>query len=497
MKLKKNVFVFVLCLSICIAPGCSQKPQTTLKPDPLSELQQKLENVFSDPAFYNAHWGVAIQSLKTGEYIYLRNANKGFMPASNMKLFTTAAALIKLGPDFKLRTEVYATGEIDDQGVLNGDLVVRGMGDPALSGRYYDGNMTFVFQTWADSLRNAGIRKISGRIIGDDTFFDDELLGEAWSWDYQSDYYAAQISALTFNDNCVDIIFTPGDSVGDSTSFRLQPPTDYMTLENRVTTAGKIQGTNIRLDRQRGGNHVVCTGTLNKNENQHTEWVTVENPTRYTVAVLQSVLEKNGITTGEVYDIDELPEFEYDKSQRVALHYAPPMHEIIKTVNKVSQNLFAELLLRVIGKEYAGKGNADSGEQVAKELFSGMGIHPDQVFMADGSGLTRVDMVSPMSVITLLRSMRQHTFGNYYYDSLPIAGVDGTISKRMQGTAAENNVRAKTGYINRVRALSGYVTTRDEEELVFSMIVNNYTVPTSLCNAKQDLVCEWLANFSR
>jgi serine-type D-Ala-D-Ala carboxypeptidase/endopeptidase (penicillin-binding protein 4) len=497
MKLKKIVFPILFGLGVYIAGGCTQHPQTTLKPDPLTELVQNLDNVFSDPAFYNAHWGVAIQSLETGEIIFQRNARKGFMPASNMKLFTTAAALIKLGPDFQLQTEVYATGEIDDQGVLKGDLVVRGMADPALSGRYYDGNMTWVFQTWADSLKKAGIRKIQGRIIGDDTYFDDELLGEAWSWDYQSDYYAAQISALTFNDNCVDIIFTPGDSVGDSTSFRLQPRTDYITLENRVKTADKVQGTRIRLDRQQGGNHVVCTGSLYKKEEKQTEWVTVENPTRYTVVVLRSVLEENGITSGEVFDIDELPGFEYDKSQRVAIHYAPPMHEIIKTVNKVSQNLFAELLLRVVGKEYAGKGSADAGEQVAKELFSGMGINPEEIFMADGSGLTRVDMVSPQSVITLLRTMRQHTYGNYYYDSLPIAGVDGTISKRMQGTAAEDNVHAKTGYINRVRALSGYVTTRDGEELVFSMIVNNYTVPTSLCNAKQDLVCEWLANFSR
>lgn len=495
--MKKHVVWVSFAIVVYLFLACSQHPSAIEKFDSLSELRYMLEELFSDPAFYTAHWGVAIQSLDTGEFFYLRNERKGFMPASNMKLFTTAAALVKFGPDFTLQTHVYANGTINN-GVLYGDLILRGMADPALSGRYYDGDMTYVFRAWVDSLKEAGIQKIDGRILGDDSYFEDQRLGDSWSWDYLSDYYAAQISALTFNDNCVDIIFTPGESAGEPTTFRLEPDTDYITVENHVMTADRVEGTEIDLYRQQGKNRVVCTGTLSKKTQRHREWVTVENPALYTAKIFRSVMLEHGISVGKAMDINELDDdYDYDYSQRVAIHQAPPLYEIVKTVNKVSQNLFAELLLRVLGKEYGGKGCAEKGETVAKEWFATIGINPDEIFMADGSGLSTINMVSPQGVTELLRAMRQHPYGRYYYQSLPIAGVDGTIADRMQGTAAENNVHAKTGYIDRVRALSGYVTTMDGEELCFSMIVNNYTVPTSLCNAKQDLVCEWLANFSR
>ena len=479
--------------------GCSQHPSVEPPLDPRERLVSNLDVLFSDPAFYNAHWGVAIQSLETGEVFYRRNENKGFMPASNMKLYTTTAALLQLGPDFRLKTELILNGTVDDQGVLHGDLIIKGGADPSLSGRYYDGDVLYVMKSWIDSLSAKGIRSIDGRIIGDDNYLDDEIMGLGWQWDDISDYYSAQISGLTFNDNCVDLYFKAGDTLGDTASMTLVPNTQYLDIENKVITTDMAYDAGISLKRKSGTNQVECRGSFLHSRQQKTESVTVENPTLYTAFVFGELLSEHGIDHGKAYDLDDLDDYIYTPSveNRLATHQSPKLLELITTVNKVSQNLFAELFLRILGKEILGQGNAAAGEKAAEQAFALMGIQPQDVEMADGSGLSRKNMITPASMVKLLKYMHHHPYGEMFYNTLPIAGVDGTISKRMRGTAAANNVHAKTGYISRARALSGYVTSRDGEEFVFSMIANNYTVPTSMANHLQDTVCELLASFSR
>lgn len=494
MKSVNTLFGVVFVLLVV---QCARHPQVVETKDSVTRLKRELDYYFSDPSFTNAHWGVAIQSLKTGELLYLRNEHKGFMPASNMKLFTTAGALITLAEDYRFVTRLFATEPVDSTGVLRGDLVIVGTGDPSLCERFSNGRITHVFEQWADSLKNRGVRLIEGRIIGDDNYLKDELLGEGWSWDYLSDYYAAQISALTFNDNCIDIIFTPGDSIGAPASFILEPKTDYVDITNNVLTG---DSTSIYFDRALGTNRVVCRGTIGRAEEKVRDWFTVENPTKYTTVVFREILIKHGIhVSGDAYDIDELDSYQYQDQSRyqVASHISPPLQEIVAAVNKKSQNLYAELLFRVVGKELGSDGSTSDGVKALKEIVTGMGINPETVSFADGSGLSRLDLITPMSVVKLLSYMHKQKTGSSFYASLPIAGVDGTIKSRMIGTRAEGNVRAKTGYIGRVRALSGYVTSADGELLAFSMIVNNYTVPTSLANHIQDAVCERLANFRR
>ncbi len=500
--MNKRGFLFLLFVAGCwgLFCSCSQRRAVIEHSAPLQRLQAELEMLFSAPEFANAHWGVAIQSLETGEFFYLRNAKKGFMPASNLKLFTTAAALVKLGPDYHYYTPLYATADKDSSGRLKGDLIIRGSGDPSISGRYYDGDIIHVFDQWAKGLVELGIRVIDGHIIGDDNYFETEIMGHGWSWDYQSDYYAAQISALSFNDNCVDLLFSAGDTLGAIADVKIIPDTDYIELENRVVTGDPPDGSRIFLHRQRNSNHIECTGIFDVDDSEELEWVTVENPTRYTAVVFREILNQHGIKVrGKAFDIDQLPAYHYstDTTRILKEYISPPLGTIIKTINKKSQNLFAELLLRTLGREFLAKGTAKAGAKVAKSVFAEWGIHPDYIVMADGSGLSRKNLVTPLSVITLLRAVKQHQYGELFYDTLPIAGVDGTLYRRMQGTAALKNVRAKTGTIDRCRALSGYVSTRDGEEMVFSMIVNNHTVPTSLADRIQDLVCERLANFSR
>ncbi len=491
-------FCMMSFLLALLLVGCSTHPDIRVGPrdDSLSELTSELDRVFSRPEFANAYWGVVIRSLDTGKYWYLRNENKGFMPASNMKLFTTAAALVELGPDFRFETRLLSRGSVQDS-VLKGDLIIQGGGDPSLGGRYYDDRITHVFEVWADTLASRGIHRVEGDIVANDRFFQDDIMGAGWSWDYQSDYYAAQISALSFNDNCIDLIFTPSDSVGGLTVVQKEPSTDYVSVINRVVTVDSTAHTQVVLERQRGTNTIVCIGTVPVGVEPVRDWVTVEDPALFAATVFREALQTNGINVSGKTRVDTTDLKTVEDVSLQALHQSPPLDTIVYTINKISQNLYAELLLRTLGHIEGGEGTARRGARVEKELFADMGINPEWLVIADGSGLSRKNQITPFSLVQLLSYMHHHVYGDVFYKSLPIAGEDGTISKRMIGTSAQHNVRAKTGYIDRARALSGYVTTRDGEELAFSMIVNNYTVPTSLANHFQDTVCERLANYSR
>ncbi len=494
MMRRQNLVILLLLL--CVVVGRAGMPVSGSQ-EALVQIRNDLDYIFSDPSFSAAHWGVAIQSAQTGEYFYLRNENKAFMPASNMKLFTTAAALLGLGSEYRFVTRLVAHGLITTDGVLEGDLIIRGCGDPSISGRWENDKITAVFERWADSLRVRKITTIAGKVIGDGRYFTDSRIGSGWAWDDLTDYYSAQISALTFNDNCVDIVFNPGDSLGALARYALYPNTAYVQIVSRVRTD---QRTRLSFWRDPGSNKIFCDGTIGLKTKDRRDWITVENPAKYAATVLREILLSRGIRVlEEAFEIEELPGYlpiEY-KTVQLASHTSPPLSEIVREVNKNSNNLFAELLLRTVGRELMQDGSAAGGEKAAKQLFEAAGITPDMFYAADGSGLSRQDLVSPMSVIRLLRYMHEQTAGQSFFDSLPVAGVDGTLKGRMRGTAAKGTVHAKTGFIGRVRALSGYVTTKDNELLVFSMIVNNYSVPTGTANHLQDLVCERLANFTR
>ena len=490
--------VVALVLLSLVLGGCARQLRTRY-PNPYDRLRNEIDQILADPSFANAHWGVVIQSLNDGRYLYMRNAYKGFMPASNMKLFTTATAIAKLGPDYTYTTLLYRNGQITDS-TLQGDLIIQGTGDPSISARFHDGDPLAVFRNWVDSLRAHGIAHIRGRIVGDDNWFIDEIMGAGWAWDYQSDWYAAQISALSFNDNCMDIIFTPGKKPGDPVQYRLIPDTKYVHVNCQVKTVRPGLEEGVFYHRKRATNDVTITGSLPAGGPPKHDWFSVENPTKFTAFVFREYLEKHGIDVqGEAVDIDELGEYAYEQGaqNRVATYISPPMSEIVRVINKVSQNLYAELVLRTLGKHFTDVGDAKHGIQVVKDFMAQIGNNPNFLIMLDGSGLSRYDMVQPKQIVTLLRAMRRHPNGQYFYESLPIAGVDGSLRNRMVGTAAQGNVRAKTGYIENVRTLSGYVTTADGEELAFSLMANNYTVPTSMANLVQDLICERLANFSR
>lgn len=462
----------------------------------IPEFREQLNDIFNDPNFSNAQWGVIIQSLETGEYFYKRNEDKLMMPASDLKLFTTAAGLILLGSDYRFSTNLFIRGNIDGS-ILNGDLIVQGRGDPTISGRFYDNDLYKIYKDWADSISNYGIDEINGNIIGDDDAFDDNGLGKGWAWDYESYWFAAQSSALSFNDNCVDVIVTL-DSSTKLPKIIINPDTKYVVISNNVVPVSKDSLSVIDVYRERGTNLINVFGTIREGDSVKT-YVTVSNPTQYAVVILKKILEQNGIQVkGYPTDVDDISKpLDYSKLKRICTTYSPYLKEIIKVINKNSQNFFAEQLLKTIGLEKSGFGSTEKGVKIESKLFKEIGINTESMTLADGSGLSRLDLVTPKQIVTLLDYMYKSKYFIPFYNSLAIAGVDGTLGNRLQNTLAQDRVRAKSGFLEGVRSLSGYAYTADNEPVAFSIIVNNFNVPVKLAENIQDLVCLRLANFKR
>lgn len=464
----------------------------------IPELNQQLDDIFNDNSFRNANWGVVIQSLDNGEYFYKRNEDKFFIPASNLKLFTSAAGLLLLGSDYRFSTNIFLNG-YQSGSTFYGDLVVQGRGDPTISGRFYNNDINFVFDTWIDSLLDMGVTNINGNIVGDDNLFDDIGLGNGWAWNYETDWYAAQSSAISFNDNCVDILIYYNAKL-DSVIVSSKPSLRSIVILNNVKPAIGNDKTSIDVIRERGTNVITVSGKFRKDADSLITYATVQNPTQFTMLVFKHRLESRGIrVNGYAIDMDDYEKaINYDELDLLFVSYSEKLNEIIKVINKGSQNFFAEQLLKAIGLEKLGFGSVANGVTAVKEVFAEIGLNPENIVMADGSGLSYLNMVTPRQVVDLLKYMYSNKkVYSDFYNSLPIAGVDGTLGKRMKNTIAEGVVRAKTGYIGHVRSLSGYVVTGDNEPLAFSMIANNFNVPVKLAENLQDLVCLRLTNFRR
>ncbi len=486
---------------LAVTPGCAPRAAAPLGPEfgAVGALRAELDDIFADPAFRNAHWGVMVQSVATGEILYRRNAEKLFMPASNNKLVTAAVALARLGPDYRFHTRVAAAGPVEADGTLRGDLVVVGGGDPAISERFYDGDPTAAFRAWSDSLKARGVRRITGSIIGDDDLFDDIHLGPGWAWDYLDAYYAAEVGALLYNEGAVTYRITPGDSAFAPARIEALPRTSYLTVTTDVMTVTDSTGVSLRADRRPFGNHARLTGAIWVGQDSLIRYIAPHDPTLFFVTVLSETLAAQGIEVGgRPVDIDSLAEDQRaDSLATLFVHESPTLAEIVVPFLKRSQNQIGEMLLRYLGVEATDTGSVAAGRRVVEATLTNWGIPESGYIYVDGSGLSRYNYLSPEAIIRLLRVMARRPEFEVFYDALPIAGVDGTLRSRMKGSRAEGNARAKTGYISNSRALSGYVTTHDGELLAFSMIANNFDESVDAAEYLQDLAIERLANFSR
>ena len=440
-----------------------------------------------------------VKSLETGRILYSRNPVTLLMPASNMKIVTVAAAAEALGWDYRFKTTLETAGPIDG-GVLRGDLIVRGTGDPTINSR---GNRAAaVFDEWATALKAAGITRITGAIVGDDDAFDDVGLGQGWSWDYLQDGYAAPVGALELNENVAKLLVRPAPNPGEPLLLELTDGAGFRIV-NRTTTGPPETAASVQFERHakvHEGAILEVTGSLAAGAGSISRDVAVVNPTFFFARGLRAALASRGIdVTDFTADIDEWAKVEDAPSRRViAETLSPPLRDIATVTMKVSQNLYAETLLKAAGAAGGREGTAASGRAAAREVFTGWNIAPGTYVQADGSGLSRYDYVTPATIVTILERLHADPrHRDAFVATLPIAGKDGTISTRMRGTRAEANAVAKTGSISNVRALSGYVRTRDGELLAFSILANNFTIPAATVNWMADLAVETLANYTR
>ena len=444
-------------------------------------------------------WGVDIRSLDTGEPLFELNAGRLMMPASNMKILTVAAAADALGWDYVFTTTLETSAPVTD-GVLMGDLIVRGGGDPTINSR--DQRAAAVLDEWVVALRSAGIQKVDGRIIGDDQRFDDEGIGPGWAWDYLQFGYAAPVGALQFNENLATLTIRPAVA-GQPAQVMLTPGAGF-TIINRVATVASGASPSIDYRRRLDQPVLEVTGSIGADSATLERAVAVVNPTIFFAQSLKDGLTARGIAvTGSVVDQDDVAAgLSQSTAERrtIVTTSSPPLHQIATVLMKVSQNLYAETLIKAVGGARDGLGTFDGGLNAVRATLTSWGIPTDSYVNADGSGLSRYNYLAASTVIAILeRIYKDDRHRAPFIATLPIAGKEGegTMATRMLRTRAAGNAAAKTGSISNVRALSGYVRTREGEMLVFSILANDFVIPAATVNWITDLAVEHLANFTR
>ena len=410
---------------------------------------------------------VRVLSQSRGEVLYEKNADLSLNPASNMKLFTLAAAMAKLGPDYRFTTRVLSSAPVREES-LPGDLVLQGGGDPVLE--------TPDLEKLADQVKASGLRRVNGRLLVDDYRFDDERLGIGWNSDDEPFYYSAQISALSLNRNVLTLDLLPGRRSGDAVEVRVRPLEGYVRVLSRATTRPVGADTSVRITRARARNDVLVTGGIAVDAQPiRGREVTMEDPHLFAGVLFKKLLRDRGIeVTGEVARARASAE-----ATEIARHVSRPLSDIGPLLNKPSDNLIAEMLLKEIGYAVARKGEVVAASEVVEGWLRETGIARGGVTINDGSGLSRMDLVTARAVSELLKYAQSQSWGEFFLQSLPVAGVDGTLRSRMKGTAAEKNLRAKTGSLSHVTALGGYVTSAGGERYILSILINNYLGPAS------------------
>ena len=525
----KFIAIFLLCVWVNSAilgqnPAPTPSPAAQAKTQPtktLTDIQTFIRERLARPEVSRGRIGLKIVSLNTGKVVYEQDADKYFMPASNMKNFTVATAMERLGPDFKFVTSVFATAVPDLNGIIHGDLRIYGRGDVSISTAFF-GTSPSDPETYykgidrlVDKIATAGVKNIEGNIIGDESYFRGFYIPPTWEWDDLQWYYGAEVSALPINDNAVDLAVLPG-TVGGPCLVTISPANTIFQIVNTCTTiaagATRDLGVNKRIDR----NVLEISGTMPAGDAGWKNSITITHPAELFVAILKQRLEKRGITvTGSSRTL--APNFsDSTTAVEVAKLESPPFREIAAKTMKPSQNMYTETILWTLGEDkrsQAGKGfppnsvvfgphsinpkvsSSEAGLDVVKEFLTSIGIPQDAVLQYDGCGMSRHDLITPSAVVALYTYMAKRSANaQAWRDSLSVGGVDGTLAGRFKGTAAAGNIRGKTGTLDQVSALSGYMATAGGEPVVLSIIVNDVAEGRMRTSLIDDIVVA-LANF--
>ncbi|MFE4707180.1 D-alanyl-D-alanine carboxypeptidase/D-alanyl-D-alanine-endopeptidase [Peribacillus simplex] len=451
------------------------------------EIQQILDE---SPGLSGALTGISIRSAETGEMIYERGSQTRLRPASNLKLLTAAAALETLGEDHAFQTELYIKG-VQVGHVLQGNVYLKGKGDPTLLEKDFD--------ELAASLKHKQVKVVHGNLIGDDSWYDDVRYSQDLVWSDEQEYYGAAVSALTaspsedYDTGTIIVEISPGKKAGKRATVKLKPETDYVKVINKTKTESEDGNKKIEVERSHGTQVITVTGTIPEHAGVTKEWISVEDPTAYALSLFENSMNKQGIKVLGKRKKGKTPV----GADMIATHQSMPLSQLLIPFMKLSNNSHAEVLVKEMGKETDGEGSWKDGLKVARNQLKSMGLDMQTIMMRDGSGISQVNMIPANEITKLLYAVQEKTWFPAYLNALPIAGNDnrmvgGTLRKRMKGTYAAGNVRAKTGTISGTSSLSGYVTTKRGEKVIFSIILNNFVEEKGI-TAIQDKIAVMLA----
>jgi D-alanyl-D-alanine carboxypeptidase/D-alanyl-D-alanine-endopeptidase (penicillin-binding protein 4) len=485
-----------------VVPLAAQTPRTgnvaVSRPSATSapanaRLAARIDSILARPQLSGARWGVEVRDASTGQTLYARNAGGLFIPASNLKLIVSAAAAHHLDPEHRFRTSLYATGPVRD-GVLEGDLVLYGRGDPMISARYFP-SKTAVLEMMADSLLARGVRRISGGIVADESWFEREYVRSDWEAYDTRWWYAAPVGALGFNDNSIDFVIQPGASAGAPARITGSPASGAWTLENASRTVARGRPHTFDLERGSTPGSVRAYGNLPLGTGADAENFAVDNPARYTGIVFREVLERRGIAVARdpVRVVSDPAASTVAGATPIVEWQSPPLPQAIGPVLMNSQNWFAELLVKTLGKEVRGEGSWDAGLAVEREFLTGVvGIDSADFVLRDGSGLSAGNRVTPRALVRLLDYVRRTPRQAVVRRALPVSGApEGSLRSRL--TDLRGRVAAKTGYIGGADSLCGFVTGAGGQEIIFCVIANSSGQPSARMKAGIDDVVRAIA----
>ena len=476
---------FAVWLSSPAAAGPAAAGQADPPTPARDGVRERLGEIF-DGDGVNALWAVKIVSLDKGDVIFERNPRLLVMPASTMKVVTLGVAAERLGWDARFTTRIEATAPIEN-GVLAGDLIVTGGGDPTIG----EGDEpTRVFDEWASRLALLGLTRVEGRIIGDDDAWPDQLLGNGWAWDDLAFGYAAPLGALQFHESTAQVVITAGPQPGAPATMRIEPAGTDLILTGHVETVAADQPALVFSRRRPFSRTLEVTGAIPRTDRDYVRTVAVDNPTRGFVAAFRDALARAGVAVGgDAMDIDDLPAKPSSPRTTLITHESQPLREIAVRLMKTSQNLIAETLLLQIGltADVPDPDPVVAARGAYERTLAAWGVPADGLILADGSGLSRYDFTTADTLVAVLSHMaKDPRHAQPFEASLPIMGVDGTLAGRQKDSRLEGRVHAKTGSISNVRALAGYLTTAAGEKLVFAIVANNFKARSSAIDVIAD-----------
>ena len=492
----RRTSVFAFCILHFAFLSCTKASPTTTSASPartaLEQLQRDITQATQAPGVQRGLWGVVVHSLDRNERLFELQPRALLVPASVAKIAAVATAAEAVGWDYQFETTLRATASVVD-GVLPGDLLVVGSGDPTIGGRAGED-----LSAWVAALKAAGIRRIDGRIIGDDDAVEEPRPQLAWAWDDLGYATGAIFGALNYAENRMTVMVTPGPAAGTPASLQVDPPAGPRPLAIRAVT-GTAGSAQLLWPEQRPGEpFLTIAGSIPAGAAPARLTVAVGNPTLWFASILRNRLQAQGIeVTGDAFDIDEvLPAPDRSRMQTMFTHRSKPLRDIVQPLMKDSINLYAEAVMRLNAARGPLPTNDAALEGFGKRLEA-WGVPASSQQLVDGSGLSRRDTVSAEAVLVILQRMHDPSGNSAFVTALPVAGVDGTLSARMRNTPAAGNLRAKTGTMSNIRSMAGYVKTRDGETLAFVAMVNNFEGAGAAANHALDTIAVSLASFSR